>query len=468
MPQKRILTNGQTQYELIAASHRPIHPALDFTENMAIVTVSMPSIVTPQGKKQETRFANYAITSNHEIFVCSPSELLNRGFFFTGELVLPPRRWSHGSIESFLNDPQYSVDPKGLFTAIRKSFVHYMDFLDDCLYSFFACFVISTYFYPIFPAIGIVFLNGLSGTGKTKIIQVIDQLAFNSVNSGNISDASVFRLIQGSRGTLCLDESEKLSDPRESAQLINLLLSGVGKGAKVVRSEKTKNGAFVPTQFELQSPKIVANIEGLKLEPLKNRLIPIVTVKARSAEKANREPDANLPRWQELRDDLYVLTLTRFQEIKRAFSSLPDIGLSGQQLRIWQPTLVMAHFLRPFVGDQPFNDVVSLALEKAAERAAETVEDTIDMQVLRGIYSLTSGQNAPVFYPTSQIHSYLQSQPDTDLGLPDIRSLGKMLHRLGLPKPRRETVNNQQQRGFRLDPILVKELAVRNGLVDSD
>ena len=464
MQNQIILTNGTTQYEPITGSHRQIHPALDFTDNLAIVSVSMPSIVTPQGKKQETMFANYAITSGHEIFVCSPSELLKRGFFFAGSLYLAAQRWSYRSIQDFLNN-QCQVDPGNLFSAIRKSFEYNLDFIDSRLYSFFPCYVIATYFYPMFPAIAIVFLNGVSGTGKTKIITIIDLLAFNSVNTANISDPSVFRLIQGSRCTLCLDESEKIADPRESAQLINLLLAGVGKGAKAVRSEKTPAGSFVPTFFELQSPKVIANIEGLRLEPLKNRLIPIVTVKPKTKEKANREPDPDYHRWQELRDELYVLTLTRFQEVRQAFGSLPDVGLSGQQLRIWQPVLTIAHFLSNYVGDEVFNDVVSLAQEKAAERAMETAEDTVDMQVLRGIRELTrNNMTASDFYPTGIILSYLQNLPDYDLGSLSSNSLGKMLPRLGLPKPIRETVTGKQQRGFRLDTDLVRELCVRFGV----
>ena len=68
---------------------------------------------------------------------------------------------------------------------------------------------------------------------------MLDALCFNPVNSANISAATLYRIIEGSRATVLLDESEDLMGTEKGKEIINMLLAGIGKSGEVYRQEKT-------------------------------------------------------------------------------------------------------------------------------------------------------------------------------------------------------------------------------------
>jgi hypothetical protein len=71
-----------------------------------------------------------------------------------------------------------------------------------------------------------------------------------------------------------LDESEVLSNRYSATDIRNLLLNGYKKGQPVIRI-RTDERKFEPEFFEIYSPKMLVNIEGLETV-LGSRCIDII------------------------------------------------------------------------------------------------------------------------------------------------------------------------------------------------
>jgi len=114
--------------------------------------------------------------------------------------------------------------------------------------------------------------------------------------SGNLSTSSMFRLIQNSRCTLLIDETEKLANPERAQDFRGLLLCGYKKGEFVFRAEKTRKDRYKPESFEVYSPKMLANIRGLE-DVLEDRCITIIMKRAKNPRILNAEINLNDPIW---------------------------------------------------------------------------------------------------------------------------------------------------------------------------
>lgn len=453
----------------------PIHPALDFTDNLAFTTIPIMCIVPEIKKgKQEDRPPEpvyYTITSQKEMFVLTAKELTERGFYSFTQACILDNRWRYPSIKAYLEGKTNPPDPSNLFSDIRGLFDKFMDYRDKRLYDYFTYWVIGTYLFPLFPAYPYVYLTGKSGTGKSKTIKICEGLSFNAMNSGNISDASFFRLIEGSRATLLLDELESIADPEQRNNLLNLILAGFIKGAKVIRTEKTYKDQFIPKRFEVHSPKIIANIKGMPTEALKNRCVTFVTSPTKS-NKAKIEPNLNDAIWQEIRNKLYIFTLENWRDI-RITSKVVESDLKGYAHLQWQPILTLAKFFSGYLGsDKSFLEMQSLAMEKTREREEEK-KGGYDIQLLETVINLVSEnekyldhgeKEGKTFYSSEDIRGrYVE-----DLGRTEPpkwltpQKVGRMLNSFDIGKAGR--YGTERKRGIWINLSGLKDVANRFGI----
>jgi hypothetical protein len=381
-------------------------------------------------------------------------------------------RWNYKDSLKIWLEGGIDVDPKELFVSIKDRYEYYLDYVEPRIYTFNALWVIGTYFFPLFNAYPIVFLNGGSGSGKSKTIDVTEQLAFNAINTANISDASIYRIIQGTRATLLLDENERIADSEEAKTLINLVLAGFKKGAKVIRLEPDKRNKFIPTKFEVHCPKMIANIKGIYEEALKNRCISFVMTPAQS-DKTNNYPTGEEAHWQPIRNNLYVFTMNHWWEIRETKKQILDLklGLNGYAFMMWEPILTMAKYLDRFVGDEPLKEMISLATEKTSERKAELMEN-YDRQLLRTINDMFTGgvmgevRGNSKFLSSNLIFENFKNtlgfESDKIPNWFTPQRVGRMVHSLDVGKSRTE----HNVRGYWIDGDRLKTVLNRFGIVD--
>lgn len=360
-----------------------IHPALDFTTDTAFVTVPLNSrmgIELPGNSKY------WLITSDRRIIALNEHELLRHKLYTTNDCVITDLRWSPESVMSWVEKREIRPSLLIVYKEIKAVFENYLDYADPNMYGFSAIWTMATYFFPIFDAFPIMHLTGMSGSGKSKTLDLIDKLAFNSINTSNISDASVYRLIESMRCTLLLDEIEKIASNREGGSLINHMLSGYKKGAMVIRNEKGNNDKFKPIKYEVYSPKVIANIRGVNEEALKNRCIKHILTPTQS-EKANIPLSFNEAKWQMIRDNLYICMMSYWKDVWKAKEGIDGktIGLTGYNFTNWLPILTLAKL----IGPKTFESIVKLAREKVIEKEEE-IEDKPSRILLQLIYDLCS------------------------------------------------------------------------------
>ncbi len=431
-----------------------IHPALDFANGLAIVAVPLQTEINENGSK-ETSFKYWLITSKREKFLLSNEELLSRGLFKSSNCYLKEGRWSYSSIEKWLRGEDYPSHPRKIFRIIKRKYEQYLDYPDPRMYSYMALWVMGTYFFPLFDAYPIPLLNGPSGSGKSKTIDVTERVAFNAINTANISDASIYRVVECSRGTILLDELEKAANTKEEGILLGLLRAGFKKGAKVIRSDKGKDQRIMPRHYEVYSPKMIANIYGINEEALKNRCI-LFNMSPSRGDKANNYPREEDSVWQRIRDELYKFTLGCYEDVKEAKGRMQrkDFGLRGYYFLMWQPIFALAYL----IDDVLLEEMVGLAKEKTEDRIAE-VDELFDRKLLStikemyedGRFALRKFEDRQFISSQSIYSTFMERLGYEETNRPNWfvpRFVGKLVSSLNIGKGKQENINGKPTRGY--------------------
>ena len=151
----------------------------------------------------------------------------------------------------------------------------YVDMRED-YYTIVALWIIGTYFHKQFSTYPYLFFNAMKGSGKTRILNLISNLAWNGKHLISLSEAVLFRT--ASESTFCIDEFERIGGKDKQA-LRELLNAGYKKGMGVERSRKItyqnqKFGGekYKIEKYELYCPIAMANIWGME-EVLADRCI---------------------------------------------------------------------------------------------------------------------------------------------------------------------------------------------------
>jgi len=433
-----------------------INLALDFTKDMALVTQPFPTREETRSGETVIRDEYWVISSDRKIFLAARENLYERGLYAAGNCFIPEARWKYADIKKWLAGKSKS-DPGQLFTDIRDLFIKYLDYRDVRLYTLFAIWVIGTYVFPLFDFFAILFFSGVSGSGKTKTACLIERLAFNAVNSANISDASFFRTVQGSRATLILDEAETIDDPIRIV-LINLVLAGISKQGRVIRTEQKGSGEFVPTTFEVFSPKLIANIKGAANEALLNRCI-MVMMTPTTAQKSGLAIEGEDPEtFVALRSHLYIFMMEHWASIKNMIPTVQRFSkdLGGYDFMIWKPLFAIASYLQQYVSDEPIVDTIqAISVEKTTEKKnnAAMGQDTTLLEVLadmfrRKIELKRKRVDGAEFYATKNVRDLLAYQMDMRVDSDDYKKLtdarvGWMIRHMDVGEMKQERVEGE-------------------------
>lgn len=349
-----------------------IHPAIDIFEGKAVIGVWLPSEVTEvkhvDGKDDEIKISRqmkpYHISSKRELVLLDDT-LKNNGYMLACDPIQTAPRWDLTDVENFITQESLPPDPWGVLKELMEIWREHVDFEDWREYLFRVLWDMGTYFVPIFSTYPYDYVGGVKDTGKTTVLMVHSCLAFNAIGSGNVSTASMYRLIQNARCTFCIDETERLEQrvsdkmSERTYELRNLLLSGYKKGMPVYRSEKReKTGKIVPEPFEVFGPKATASIRGIE-EVVGDRCKKTIMRRATPG-RIKKEVDTEDPRWAALRNKMYRLFLGYWARVREIYSSPLKISelservnvtyegrqeeekLYGREGELWKPILTMA------------------------------------------------------------------------------------------------------------------------------
>jgi len=247
-----------------------------------------------------------------------------------------------------------------------------------------------------------------------------------------------------------MDETEKLRSAEREEEFRACLLNGYVKGLTATRTHKD---TLIPEEFEVYSPKAIANIQGLE-NVLEDRCITFIMKRALNKEISNREVDIQAEEWQRLRDQLYPLLFTYWREVKETYDNLEnEDGIGGREWQLWRPILALAKFF----GEETYKQMKDLASEKIKEKASEDVAEIGEVILAETLLELVVSDD---FYAVDTVRQKMAEKYEQEQKWLSNDWVGRALVRLGFSEKRR--VGRYRQ--YKLTQKAVQNLCQRLGL----
>jgi len=299
------------------------------------------------------------------------------------EFELLAGRWKYSDIQSWLASDT-KVNPKKLFENMLAQERKYFENQYDSDYYFQACWKSHTYFYPLFEYTPYNDLVGMKGTGKSQRQDLLEWTCYNGMKSGDSTVSAIFRTVQGTGGTIILDESENLKGGKDDKlELESLLRNGFQKGGKVSRS-KEQNKSFVPETFSVYSPKVIGHINGVD-NVLGDRCISTELLKSTNEKILSVSPDENKDSIiYQNRENLYRLFLDYAVEVRSLIPEARELikSSAGREMDLWTPVVTMALFFEKHGVENVIDKIKSKLKIISQNKQNADREDNVDFKIL--------------------------------------------------------------------------------------
>lgn len=368
------------------------------------------------------------------------------------------RRWSRDGIVTFLKGDYKVPDPSLVFTGIRQVYEEYVEFARQEWYDVMPLFVMGTYLFRLFKSTGYIHFNGTAASGKSQNLRILEALAFNTVWASSMSAAALYRQLAGFPGTILLDEAEGF-DGERGEELRRILNAGYLDGQAVRRAEKGKNDQFEVVAFESYGPKVLASINPLD-QVIGSRCL---VVGMRPAIRMIGEFNKDDPRWQRIRDRLYLWTMTHGAAISDLVIEWNETirherapRLAHRHWQITQTYIVLADYIDRAKGGDLCDRMIAFFSEYFAEsQKAQDATDRVRLvlktlpRVLEAVPAIEGG-----WYYIKTIHEHVSSYLEDDQReYYKTRNVGKHLDVLGFKKKR----SHKQGTQVWLDPDAIRQ-----------
>lgn len=304
-------------------------------------------------------------------------------------------------IALFLESENERAKGEDIFNSIKQAYEKFLFFQNNLWYEVHALWDIGTYFFQLFNSYPLIELRGLSGTAKSKIMNVSRLFTLNPTPIMiNPSEASLFRLTHSNRPTKYIDECEKLfqfiAGSWQSSPIVELINGSYSKGSTVPRIEKTGN-IFKLVNYGCYSPTMLGSIAGLR-DATETRAITHITTKAPDNDKRGEievEDFSNEQEYQEVRNKLYVYALENWKIIEEIYKNLKLDNLKKRDFQLWKPLLSIAKT----INEELFQRVLEFA-EKISEQKKQDFipEGSIDYRLLEKLKDFLYNQNKTKIY----------------------------------------------------------------------
>jgi hypothetical protein len=182
------------------------------------------------------------------------SELIYRNV-----IRIPEGISDYGSTENLLNE---------LHLYLNK----YVDIESELDRDIALTYVLLSWGYNRFSSISYLRILGDYGSGKSRLLQVLN-ICYKSIRaSGNASEAPIFRLIDKYGGTLIIDEAEFGRNSEKSEGIKDILRFGKDRDGVVLRCNSKNNEVET---FKAFGPKILGSRRSYSDDALESRIIDI-------------------------------------------------------------------------------------------------------------------------------------------------------------------------------------------------
>lgn len=499
LKEKGIKPEGNMVIPAWESNKNEIHPALDFSDNTIFISQFMNYLDEDKEKEYLTMF-----TSNKKFIVIKNEEdWSEKGY---KPLYIPNKlqnRWSSKSIQKYLNGSCPKVKIYDVYYNIRKDMKKYIDLPDPNMYDLLTCWAIGTYFHPLFNTYPYIFLNAMKRSGKTKLLTFMSCICFNAKFSLSLTPATLFRLVQGNRCTLLMDEEEKITS-KDIGEIRSMLLAGYKKGIMVPRAqEQRKKKNWEVSEYEVYAPKMLANISGIE-DVLEDRCITLVLLRTKNRLVGNREINIKDEEWQQIRDNLYINLLSNWKEVRNTYEVMSNTflsevseqsvvsvgekrstsknkkknqyietatlttqttlntllnkikGVKSRDLELWLPILTIGMC----IDEKIFDNLLELCIKLVREKETEDATESTDLVLISCLAEYVDKDDwYEVKNITSRLRAYMGLE-DNENKWVNNKWVGRAMKRLGFNEKKRMGTGVR----YRLVPKKVQDLSERSGM----
>lgn len=382
---------------------------------------------------------------------------------FKSGRVYEPRDFTlpetHGKIE--YENTEEVVDSKEklykLYKIIKSKLQQYVE-LGVEFYDVVALWIMGTYFYPLFTSYPYLYFGGVKRSGKTSALTLIEKMAFNTIPSGSLTASTVFRIINGARPTLLIDETDTLVSSKNSPELRQVLLNGYKSGYPVLRSVQRGDLVdFDVATYDVYCPKALANIAGLD-NILEDRAITIIMQRTLNKDFSDKLCNINNDNWQEIRDYLYIMLIYCFKEVKEEYNNMyNNFSLINRDWELWKPLLSIAKLV---FNDFRYKEFVEVALKICAQKSLDDITEAKESLLMHSLLMVVDEDR---FYKVKEIKDKMVEIYGEEQEWINARSIGRTLKRLGFENKR--LVNGKTE--YNLNSGGVERVANKLGLLTS-
>jgi len=329
----------------------------------------------------------YVIVLDDGRYTANSVDLPKLGITFKKAPDLKPApRWSPKHLKRFISglEPNPSVDDT--YDMVLSAYKSYIDYVEPGAPVILALYTIQSYLMPLFDTTAYIIFTGTKKSGKSRNLDVAEQLVFNPVRAVDVTPSSLFRIIEDWQATLLIDESD-LDMPDRAVTLRSILLAGYKRGNVVLRTERTSRDKFIVERYDVFGPKIIVAPLGVghgeREQMIFDRSIPIMMQRTTDAEITRKRIDPKDSMWEEIRNHLYFFAMKRWREVEKNYAEMPSkLDLISREYEKWSPLFSVAECFGLF------SELEKYCREKVGEIFLEEESESAEVKLLRYIIYL--------------------------------------------------------------------------------
>ncbi len=274
-------------------------------------------------------------------------------------------------------------DTLELLSDIHRFIMKYVDIEDDLERDIIATYTLLTWVYDRFNAIPYLRVMGQYGTGKTRLLEVLN-ICYKSIDtSGNASSAPIFRLIDRYGGTLLIDEIELGRNTDKNEEIKEILRFGKDRNGVILKCDGPNFAvraykAFGPKVFgsrkSYNDDALESRIINIKMKETKRNDIPLI-LEIEEFEKDSEEIRCKLLKWRF--ENYFKIDIL-------AYKKYIDVDVSKRINEMNAPLICIRN------GDEQFINNLINRSEKRYKQLMEDKSMSLNAEIIKEIIKINS------------------------------------------------------------------------------
>jgi hypothetical protein len=348
-----------------------------------------------------------------------------------------------------------------LYSQVRDFIYQHLDLVNPLGYDVLTSFAFMSWIPELFDFTPYLGFFGREAVGKTRALEILNQLCFRAWFTTGLTTATLFRLVEKFQPTLLLDESEFLTS-EEKTQLIGLINAGQRRGVFIPRM---KEDSTEPEFFNVYCPKVLSGTQELKRTTSSRMITFTMTKNIRPIPRTIDKTEASKLRSQllmwrfqtiaKMKDSLTLEQKLAMAELKATTEFKELEPLSGRTFELFYPLYYSAPATaRPNILE------FSKELEESKLRAEKT---ELASQIFEAIINLKDTHVKRGLLMLKDIANYINRDQEPQYWIPEQR-IGTKCSQMGFEKTRTNRgiaiiINPQLIDRLRKDPRYSTDLA---------